>query len=99
MHSSIKYGIRPLLYSILRRQFINPRGFAFCANTECRNFFNIERAGQQFCSSGVFTATSPANLLATTGQEAEREKDRPGQEDAEAGCQTDHEKDSTEQID
>lgn len=51
MHSSIKYGIRPLLYSILRRQFINPRGFTFCANTECRNFFNIERAGQQFCSS------------------------------------------------
>jgi len=51
MHSSIKYGIRPLLYSILRRQFINPRGFAFCANTECRKLFNIERAGQKFCSS------------------------------------------------
>ncbi|MFZ0517923.1 MAG: hypothetical protein WBF45_17340 [Acidobacteriaceae bacterium] len=51
MHSSIRFGIRPLLYSILRRQFINPRGFGFCANTECRNFFNIERAGQQFCSS------------------------------------------------
>jgi hypothetical protein len=51
MHSSIRFGIRPLLYSILRRQFINPRGFAFCANTECRNFFNVERAGQQFCSS------------------------------------------------
>jgi len=51
MHSSIKYGIRPLLYSILRRQFINPRGFGFCANTACRNFFNIERAGQQFCCS------------------------------------------------
>lgn len=51
MHSSIKFGIRPLLYSILRRQFINPRGFAICANTECRNFFNIERSGQSFCSS------------------------------------------------
>lgn len=51
MYSSIKYGIRPLLYSILRRQFINPRGFGFCANTTCRNFFNIERAGQQFCCS------------------------------------------------
>ncbi len=50
MHDSIKYGIRPLLYSVLRRQFINPRGFGFCANRECRKFFNIERAGQQFCS-------------------------------------------------
>jgi len=50
MHRSIKYGIRPLLYSILRRQFFAPRDFAACANTQCRNFFNVERAGQQFCS-------------------------------------------------
>jgi hypothetical protein len=50
MHSSIKFGIRPLLYSILRQQFIYPRGFSICPNSECRNFFNIERAGQQFCS-------------------------------------------------
>jgi hypothetical protein len=50
MHSSIKFGIRPLLYSLLRRQFIQPRSFAICANTQCRNFFNIGRAGQQFCS-------------------------------------------------
>jgi hypothetical protein len=49
MHSSIKFGVRPLLYSLLRRQFLHPRGFAVCANTQCRNFFNIERAGQQFC--------------------------------------------------
>ena len=50
LHSSIKYGIRPLLYSLLRRQFIAPRGLAICANTECRNFFNIGRSKQQFCS-------------------------------------------------
>lgn len=49
MHSSIKYGIRPLLYSILRRQFLTPRDFSVCANTQCRDFFNIERAGQRFC--------------------------------------------------
>jgi hypothetical protein len=50
MHSSIKFGVRPLLYAILRRQFLYPRGFLICSNSECRNFFNIERAGQQFCS-------------------------------------------------
>lgn len=50
MHGSIKYGIRPLLYSILRRQFLAPRDFAACANTQCRDFFNLERAGQRFCS-------------------------------------------------
>jgi len=51
MHSHIKFGIRPLLYSLLRRQFLYPRGFCICSNSECRNFFNIERSGQQFCSS------------------------------------------------
>ncbi|MEO6910185.1 MAG: hypothetical protein ABI158_04595 [Edaphobacter sp.] len=50
MHSSIKFGLRSLLYSLLRRQFIYPRTFAICVNTECRKFFNTERAGQQFCS-------------------------------------------------
>jgi hypothetical protein len=51
MHASIKFGIRPLLYSILRRHFLYPRGISFCLNTECRNFFNIERAGQRFCNA------------------------------------------------
>jgi hypothetical protein len=50
MHGSIRYGIRPLLYSILKRQFLAPRDFAVCANTQCRDFFNVERGGQQFCS-------------------------------------------------
>jgi hypothetical protein len=49
MHASIKYGIRPLLYAILRRQFLSPRDIAACSNTQCRNFFNVERAGQQYC--------------------------------------------------
>ncbi len=50
IQASIRYGIRPLLYSILRRQFLAPRDFAACANTQCRDFFNLERAGQRFCS-------------------------------------------------
>jgi len=50
MHGSIKYGIRPILYSVLRRQFLAPRDFAACANTQCRDIFNLERAGQRFCS-------------------------------------------------
>lgn len=50
MHSSIQFGIRPLVYAILRGQFLHPRGFAICLNAECSNFFNIERAGQQFCT-------------------------------------------------
>jgi hypothetical protein len=49
-HSSIRYGIRPLLYSILRREFLYSRDVAVCANSQCRDFFEIERAGQCFCS-------------------------------------------------
>jgi len=49
MHSYIRFGIRPLLYSILRREFLNPRDVGVCANTQCRAFFEVERAGQRFC--------------------------------------------------
>ena len=48
MHSYIRFGIRPLLYGVLRREFLNPREFGICANTQCREFFEVERAGQRF---------------------------------------------------
>ena len=51
MHSSIKSGIRPLLYSIVRRHLFWPRDVGSCANARCKNFFNIERTGQKFCSA------------------------------------------------
>jgi hypothetical protein len=38
-----------LLYSILRQELLYPRDIAACANTQCREFFEIERAGQRFC--------------------------------------------------
>jgi hypothetical protein len=50
MHSYIRFGIRPLLYSVLRREFLQPRDVGICANTQCRDFFDIERAGQQYCN-------------------------------------------------
>lgn len=49
-HGSLRHGIRPLLYSILRREFLNPRDTQSCANTHCREFFEVERGGQRFCS-------------------------------------------------
>lgn len=49
-HSGIRYGIRPLLYSILRQEFLYPRDVAGCKNTQCREFFEIERGGQQYCN-------------------------------------------------
>jgi hypothetical protein len=49
MHSYICFGIRPLLYSVIRREFLQPRDVGICANTQCRAFFEVERAGQRFC--------------------------------------------------
>jgi hypothetical protein len=49
-HSSIWYGIRPLLYSILRREFIYPHNTEVCANDRCGDFFEVERSGQRYCN-------------------------------------------------
>jgi hypothetical protein len=82
MHSSIKYGVRPLLYALLRRQFFYPRGFAICTNTECRNFFNIERAGQQFCSPECSLRHRQRIYWEKRGK-TKNEKNHPAQEDEE----------------
>lgn len=50
-HFDLCYGIRPLLYHILRQEYLRRGGIAFCANTRCNNVFNTERAGQRFCST------------------------------------------------
>jgi hypothetical protein len=49
MYSYIRFGIRPLLFGILRREFLQPRDVGVCANTQCREFFEVERTGQRFC--------------------------------------------------
>ena len=76
MHSSIKYGIRPLLYSLLRRQFINPREFSLCANTQCRNFFSIERSGQKFCSEGCSMHQRQRSYWAKRGKKLRKKRTR-----------------------
>ena len=50
-HWNLRYGIRPVLYSILRREYIHADGVAVCANTLCQELFKIERAGERFCTS------------------------------------------------
>ena len=44
-------GIRPVLYYILRREYLlKARSIDICRNTDCRQLFEIERFGQEFCS-------------------------------------------------
>jgi hypothetical protein len=43
-------GIRPVLYYILRREYLHQaNGVGICQNTECRDLFELERSGQEFC--------------------------------------------------
>ena len=42
-------GVRPVLYYILRREYLQAGGVGICRNTECRDLFEIERFGQEFC--------------------------------------------------
>lgn len=42
-------GIRPILYYMLRRVYLQAGGVAICRNIECRELFEIERFGQEFC--------------------------------------------------
>jgi hypothetical protein len=76
MHSSIKFGVRPLLYSLLRRQFLGSRDFTACANTQCRNFFNIERTGQKFCCSECSTHQRQRVYWAKSGKKLRKKRIR-----------------------
>jgi len=43
-------GIRPVLYYILRQEYLHAIGVGVCRNTQCLEVFDIERSGQEFCS-------------------------------------------------
>lgn len=45
------FGVRPLLYLILKDTYLGRGGARLCTNDQCGRFFESERAGQQFCSS------------------------------------------------
>jgi len=48
-HWDLTFGIRPVLFYILRREYLSASGIAVCRNTDCRQLFEIERAGQHYC--------------------------------------------------
>lgn len=50
-HRDLRYGIRPILYSILRTEYFRPGSVAICADAQCLEAFVIDRAGQRFCTN------------------------------------------------
>jgi hypothetical protein len=43
-------GLRPVLYYILRRAYLNGGSIGICRNVQCRRLFEVERSGSRFCS-------------------------------------------------
>lgn len=48
-YESLLYGVRPLLYLILRHEYLTQIGMDVCANPACARLFVIERLHQRFC--------------------------------------------------
>jgi hypothetical protein len=74
MHSYIRFGIRPLLYSLLRREFLQPRDIEICANTQCRDFFEVERAGQRFCNDECSRHQRQRDYWQSRGKKARKKR-------------------------
>jgi hypothetical protein len=48
---SLRFGIRPALYVILKKEYLGRGGAMICGNDRCGQFFVSERAGQRYCSA------------------------------------------------
>jgi hypothetical protein len=48
---SLRFGIRPALYQILKHVYLGHVGIQVCRNDRCRQFFESTRGGQVYCST------------------------------------------------
>lgn len=67
-------GIRPILYYILRREYLQRGGVAICRNTDCRALFEIERAGQEFCGEECSRLHRQREYWRTRGKKLRKRK-------------------------
>jgi hypothetical protein len=49
--ASLRFGIRPALYLILKHMYLGRAGAQVCRNDRCRQFFESKREGQVYCSN------------------------------------------------
>lgn len=77
-HPDVSTGIRPVLYYVLRREYLAERGIGICRNVDCRDVFEIERSGQEFCNDDCSRLQRQREYWATRGKKlrAIRDKNR-----------------------
>jgi len=67
-HWDLSFGIRPILYHILRREYLSKNGVEVCRNTDCRQWFEVERAEQHYCSEVCSRKQRQREYWETTGK-------------------------------
>lgn len=72
MHSDIRVGIGPLLYSILRREFLQPCDVGVCANTQCRKLFEVERLDSDTAMKTALAASADEIIGKSTARKFEK---------------------------
>ena len=73
---AIRFGIRPCLYLILKREFLWGRGTLVCRNDRCNQFFVSERAGQVFCCEDCSRKYRQRDYWARVGSKKRRRRRR-----------------------
>jgi hypothetical protein len=72
---SLRFGIRPALYQILKHIYLGRAGAQICRNDRCRQFFEGKREGQVYCSNECSQRYRQRLYWTTTGS-AQRNKRR-----------------------
>jgi hypothetical protein len=70
-----RFGIRPVLYLILRRLSL-AGGFGICANERCRKIFEIDKAGRRFCPNEVCSRQQRQREYWAEGGKVMRQKNK-----------------------
>ena len=64
---SLRFGVRPVLYYILRLEYLRRGRVRLCQNTQCNQLFLEERNGQRFCSEDCSRKQRQRDYWLTSG--------------------------------
>jgi hypothetical protein len=67
-------GILPVLYFMLRQDYVRGKIIAMCARPSCGAFFAVKRFGQRFCSARCSRLQRQREYWQRTGKQARRER-------------------------
>ena len=73
-HRDLRYGIRPILYSILRMEYFRPGSVAICGNAQCLEAFVADRAGQRYCTTKCSLHQRQREYWTTRGKKLRRRR-------------------------